>query len=203
MTWFDRHPEDLAEQSEPAEALAALRQQQQLSPSEMATLDLYLNHWVLAVLLRPADREGILEVQQLCGLARTIAARSTEERAEVERLITRWRAFGDLLEGKRYALQTQATQAPIKLLHEDQILRFISQAPRIQSELLAELKLSAGRVSQLLGTLEAQGKLVRQRKGKESWVSLPAVAAHSVAPPVPQETSARAVATYFARRQAA
>lgn len=169
MNWFDRHPEDLAEQSEPAEALAALRTLDELTQSQIIALDVYLNHWVLVLLLRPQDSDGILEVQQLCSLARVLAGTAAE--SEAARI--RWKAFSDLLEGKRNALQVNATAAPFKLLHEETILQLAGQPECRQSDLIKELKLTAGRVSQLLGTLEAQGKIVRQRRGKESWVSLP------------------------------
>ncbi len=172
MTWFDRHPEDLAEQSEPSEALAALRALDELSESQMVALDVCLNVWVVRVLLRPNDREGILEVQQICELAQELAPQTPE----AQRLCVRWEAFSDLLEGKRHALQTLAVEeAPPKLLHEDLILERARQAPHEyrQSELMAELKLSAGRITQILGVLEAQGKIVRQRRGKHSWISLP------------------------------
>ena len=53
MTWFDRHPLDLAEQSEPAEALAAVKALDALTARDMAVLDVCLEHWVLALLTRP------------------------------------------------------------------------------------------------------------------------------------------------------
>lgn len=198
MSWFDRHPEDLAEQSEPAEALAALRALDELTPAHIAAMDVYLSHWVLMVLLRPQDREGILEVQQLCGLARVLSGSA----ADTEAFRIRWKAFGDLLEGKRNALQVNATEAPFKLLHEEAILQLASDGCP-QSTVVTRLKLSAGRVSQLLGTLEAQGKIVRQRKGKESWVSLP-VAAQAPTAPAPVSVHADSVSkTFFGWKKAA
>lgn len=158
------HPE----QSEPAEALTALRALDELIPEHIAAMDVYLSHWVLVVLLCPQDREGILEVQQLCGLAKVLSGSAVD----TEAFRIRWNAFGDLLEGKRNALQVNATEAPFKLLHEEAILQLASEGCP-QSTVVTRLKLSAGRVSQLLGTLEAQGKIVCQRMGKESWVSVP------------------------------
>lgn len=169
MSWFDRHPEDLAEQSEPAEALAALRALDELTPSQLVAMDVCLNQWVMVVLLRPRDREGVLEVQQLCELAQDLAP----DTAQADVFRTRWKAFGDLLEGKRHALQREAIETPVKLFHEDAILEKARHDSCKQSDLVRALKLSPGRVSQLLGVLEAQGKVVRQRRGKESWVSLP------------------------------
>ena len=199
MSWFDRHPEDLAEQSEPAEALAALRVLDELTPSQLVALDVYLNQWVMVVLLRPKDRDGVLEVQQLCELAQDLAP----DTAEAEEFRIRWKAFGDLLEGKRHALQRQAIEVPVKLLQEDDILALASAPSCKQSDVVTALKLSPGRVSQLLGALEAQGKIVRQRKGKESWVSLP-VAAKDAGPPAPVEVHAGSVAnTFFGLKRAA
>lgn len=188
MNWFDRHPEDLAEQSEPAEALAALRALDELTPSQLVALDVYLNQWVMVLLLRPKDRDGVLEVQQLCELAQDLAP----DTAEAQEFRIRWKAFGDLLEGKRHALQREAIEVPVKLLQEDDILALASATSCKQSDVVAALKLSPGRVSQLLGALEAQGKIVRQRKGKESWVSLPVTAkgAGPAAPVKPHTVSA-------------
>lgn len=199
MNWFDRHPEDLAEQSEPAEALAALRALDELTAAQIAAVDVYLNHWVLVVLLRPQDHDGILEVQQLCGLAGVLCGSA----ADTEAFRVRWKAFGDLLEGKRNALQVNATEAPFKLLHEDAILERASQPDCKQTDLVKELKLSAGRVSQLLGVLEAQGKIVRQRKGKECRVSLPAAGKDAERPAPVEVHPDSASKTFFAWKEAA
>lgn len=199
MNWFDRHPEDLAEQSEPAEALAALRALDELTAAQIAAMDVYLNHWVLVVLLRPQDHDGILEVQQLCGLAGVLSGSA----AETEVFRVRWKAFGDLLEGKRTALQVNAAEASFKLLHEDAILKRASQPDCKQTDLVKELKLSAGRVSQLLGVLEAQGKIVRQRKGKECRVSLPAAGKDAERPAPFEDHSGSAINDMFSWKKAA
>ena len=169
--WFDRHPDDLAERSEPAEALFAVRAQDQLSAAQLAVLDVFLNHWVLAVLQRPNDREGVLELQQLCELAHDMADPSPEAQEFCPRL----EAFGDLLEGKRRTLQAAAIGVAFKLFHEDDILQTLAQGETKQGDLVAQLKLSAGRVSQILGVMESKGQIVRARRGKESLVALPAV----------------------------
>ena len=180
--WFDRNPDDLAERSEPAEALTAVRAQDNLNAQQLAALDVFLNHWVLAVLQRPNDREGVLELQQLCELAHDLADASTEAQAFRPRL----EAFGDLLEGKRRTLQAVATGVPFKLFHEDNILHTLANGETKQADLVVQLKLSAGRVSQILGVMESKSQIVRARRGKESWVALPAVQAQAptrLAPP--------------------
>ena len=45
-----------------------------------------------------------------------------------------------------------------------------------QSKFVEQLCLSAGRVSQILRVLELRGKIIRERRGKESWVRLPKTA---------------------------
>ncbi len=179
--WFDRNPDDLAERSEPAEALAAVRAQDHLNAQHLAVLDVFLNHWVLAALQRPDDREGVLELQQLCELAHDMA----EPDAQAQAFCPRLEAFGDLLEGKRRTLQAVATGVPFKLFHEDDIFQTLAQGETKQADLVAQLKLSAGRVSQILGVMESKGQIVRARRGKESWVALPAVPVQATVLPAP------------------
>jgi len=199
MNWFDRHPEDLAEQSEPTEALAALRALDELRPSQLVAMDVYLNQWVMVVLLRPKDREGVLEVQQLCELAQDLAPATPQ----AQEFRTRWKAFGDLLEGKRHALQREAVEVPVKLLQEDAIIALAGRPKCRQSDVVSALKLSAGRVSQLLGALEAQGKIVRQRQGKESWVSLPELAKDAEKQKPAEDHSGSALKAMFSWKAAA
>lgn len=198
MNLFDRHPEDLAEQSEPAQVLAALRAVKELTIAQLAVLDVYLNHWVLLVLLRPRDREGILEVQQLCELAQDMMQELNlnvlEDQATVQSLRARFEAFGDLLEGKRRVLQGDQAETAPKLLHEEAILELASHPLCKQLDIAGSLNLSAGRVSQLLGVLESRGKIIRQRRGKESWVSLPAKA---TAAAKPGDAGSKSPATIF------
>ncbi len=175
-SWFDKNPDDLAERSEPAEALAAVRAQDQLDAQQLAVLDVFLNHWVLTALQRPNDREGVLELQQLCELAHDMAA---PDDAEAQAFRPRLEAFGDLLEGKRRTLQALATGVLPKLFHEDDILQTLAKGETKQGDLVVQLRLSAGRVSQILGVMESKGQIVRARRGKESWVALPAVAAQA------------------------
>lgn len=181
MAWFDRHPTDLLDRSEPSEALEALQDLDSLTPAQRVALDMCLSHWVLMLLLRPNDMEGLLELQDLCELAQELLADTQDDDADapVGRFAERWRAFYELLEGKRLILEANARddRAPSALLHEEAILGHAAAGEFRQSELATRLKLSPGRVSQLLGVLEAQGKIVRQRRGKESWVSVPVVAA--------------------------
>lgn len=188
MTWFHLHPDDLIERVEPTEALMHLRQSTRLNPEQASKLDIYLHHWTLLVLQRSDDPEGVQEMLTLSEIAQARAPESTDGQA----LQHRWSGFEDLLEGKRKQLQARQYKPPVQLKQQDAILEHIGQSPerRIkQSELIEHLKLSKGRVSQILGLLESRSLITRQREGKESWVKL---AQTNIAPatPVQDNTSA-------------
>lgn len=181
MNWLNHHPDDLIERFEPAEALALLRQQAALTVEQIGTLDVYLHHWTLVLLQRTNDPEGVQEMLTLCEVAQDLAP----EGAGGSGTRQRWNGFEDLLEGKRRYLQATRIPAPIQLKHQDAILQIIQQSDggRVKQLDLAEpLKLSKGRVSQILGVLESRALITRQREGKESWVSLARAGAASVSP---------------------
>jgi hypothetical protein len=186
MNWLNHHPDDLIERMEPPEALALLRQQETLTIAQMGTLDSYLHHWTLVHLQRTNDHEGVQDMLTLCEIAQDLALQGADGSAMAQR----WNGFEDLLEGKRRYLQAARIAAPIRLKHQDEILRIIegSDAGRVQQlELARSLKLSKGRVSQILGVLEARALVSRQRQGKENWVS----AGHAGAVPAsPQKANA-------------
>jgi hypothetical protein len=189
MDWFNRHPEDLIERSEPSEALAFLRQQAALDEKQLAKLDIYLHHWVLLLMLRPQDPEGLLEILTLCEIALDLTPPSAAGRAMQQR----WKAFADLLEGKRRGMQAHTMALPIKLLHEDSILQFIRDTPEgclKQIDIAKRLQLSAGRISQILGVMEARRLITRKRKGKDSWVGIAAPDGSSNAPTAPKSAPA-------------
>lgn len=168
MNWLQHHPDDLVERIEPTEALAQLRQQATLSLEQAATLDIYLHHWTLLVLQRSADPEGTQEMLTLNEIAQALVPAGAEGLA----MRQRWSGFEDLLEGKRRQLQAQAqasqNKLPIQLKQQDKILEILQQADqgRIkQTTLAAQLRLSKGRVSQILGVLESRALITRQREG--------------------------------------
>ena len=205
MSWLDHHPDDLIERFEPADALAQLRQQTALTVEQIGTLDVYLHHWTLVLLQRANDLEGVQEMLTLCEIAQDLAP----EGAEGSGTQQRWNGFEDLLEGKRRYLQANRIPAPIQLKHQDAILQIIQQSEsgRVkQLDLAKPLKLSKGRVSQILGVLEARNLITRQRQGKESWVSLARAGAAAV-PPTQEKAPAPAVehlgASVFSSRKAA
>jgi hypothetical protein len=189
MAWIDRHPDDLIERSDPSQALDWLRQQTTLDEAALGKLDLFLHHWVLVMLQRPTDAQGVLDLMSLCQVARSRAAATPG--GDTEAMGQRWQAFEDLLEAKRLTLRAAAAEPVTPLRHEPAIRQFIqaqAQQRATQTALATHLGLSAGRVSQILGVLESRGQVVRQRLGQENWVSWPAQAG---AQPAPNQPSAK------------
>jgi len=205
MYWLTHHPDDLIERFEPAEALKLLRQQMALTVEQTGTLDVYLHHWTLVLLQRTNDPEGVQEMLTLCEIAQDL----TPEGAEGSSMQQRWNGFEDLLESKRRYLQANRIPTPIRLKHQDAILRIIQQSEsgRVKQLDLAEpLKLTKGRISQILGVLESRVLITRQREGKDSWVSLARAGAASGSP-TQQKAPAAALehlgASVFSFRKAA
>lgn len=179
--FFDQRAEDLAERSEPGEALAALRQLDGLTDTQLDALDLCLAHWLVPALSRPGDVDGIVELQQLCELAQGLIPETAAARVYA----ARWQGFHDLLEGKRVAIHTRQSAQRPALLQEPAILERLANFGEVtQRQLAQDLQLSAGRISQLLSALEAQGKVTRSKRGRESIVSLGAQAPRAPVIPV-------------------
>lgn len=211
MNWFQRHPDDLAEQSNPAEARDAVRQVDTLDAEQAQTLDIVLGDWVNMALSRRADREAVIELQSLA----QIAQRRVAENLATQSYAVRWQTYFDLLESKRQSiLARQATDLP-KLRQEPEILAALRTSKELtQRDLAAMLSLTPGRVSQLLRTMEARGQIQRVKRGRENFVSLAVdpvmvVGARSGFSSVPSPASAngnrpiRLLDTVFGLRQAA
>lgn len=169
MNWFQRHPDDLAEQSSPAEAREAVRQIDTLDAEQAQTLDIVLGDWVNMALSRRADREALVELQALA----QIAQRRVAENLATQPYAVRWQTYFDLLESKRQSiLALQAADLPV-LRQEPEILAALGSTMELTQRDLAEmLSLTPGRVSQLLRTMEARGQIQRVKRGRENFVSL-------------------------------
>lgn len=170
MNWFNRRPEDLTAQSNPTEALKIVRECEALDASAQETLDYVLVDWVAQLVSRSSDLDGVVELQQLCSIACTVLGSSVSERE----MHGRWQGYADVLEAKRLAIRFAKSTPTVPLLHEEEILQHLESKGEVpQSFFSDQLKLSAGRVSQILRVLELREKIKRERCGKESWVSLP------------------------------
>lgn len=172
MDWFERRPENLAAQSCAAEAIVQLRSGKKLDSAAQQILDYVLVDWVMVAVSRPGDVESVVELHELCQMGQNLL----DDSAGAAGMRERWQALADVLEAKQLLIRWAQSDAPVQLVHEPRILERLQQGETSQAELTAMLKLSAGRVSQVLSALEARQKVSRLRRGKESWVSLGAAA---------------------------
>jgi hypothetical protein len=168
MSLFEKRPEVLADQSNPQEMIAQLRDLADINTEQQETLDWVLTDWVMMMLSRPADVEGVVEMHKLCRLAQS----SLDESESAPNFRQRWAGYADLLEAKRLALRARTSPQSLELLQEPRILAELAQGEVKQANFTDILNLSAGRVSQVLAVLESRGRITRTRRGKESWVSL-------------------------------
>lgn len=165
---LEQRPELIADQSNPQEVMAALRSVDEIHTEQQEILDWVLTDWVMTMISRPADLEGVVELHKLCRLSQS----SLDESASAANFRQRWQAYADLLEGKRLALRDRTTPPTQELRQEPKILARLAEGAAKQSDFTELLQISAGRVSQLLALLESRGKITRKRLGKESWVML-------------------------------
>ena len=169
MNWFDRHPDDLVARSSVDDAIAAVRATKALSAPQATVLDIVLADWVGVALARGSDVESLAELQRLC----QFAVRRVQNEADTAQFGGRWGALFDVLEGQRGALSRRAVAAPPPLAQQAEIAALLQQRGEMTQRQLAEhLKLSDGRVSQLMRALEARSVVQRSRKGRESMVRL-------------------------------
>jgi enoyl-CoA hydratase/carnithine racemase len=170
MGLFEKRPEVLADQSNPQELMAQLRSLEHLDVGQQEALDYVLTDWVMVVLSRHADIEGVIALFRLCRLAQACL----DDLEGVNAFRIRWAGFADLLEARSLAIRARSAPQSLQLLQEPAIFAYLQQKGEVtQSELAKILQLSAGRISQVLAVLESRGQVARMRRGKESWVSLP------------------------------
>lgn len=169
MDWLKLHPEDLVERAEPGDLLPQIRSMRSLSAEAQQTLNYAFCQWTLYALSRPADIEGVLELDDLFA----VALRLLQEGGDTATLRIRWQAFRDLVDAKRLVIGSAESGRARNLLHAGPILKRLESGPVSQTALRDELKLSAPRLSQVLGVMEDGGLIQRNKRGKENFVSLP------------------------------
>ena len=183
MNWLNLRAEDLADRAEPGDILPEMRCLHSLSADAQRTLDYALRQWTLQALSRAADLEGVLELDDLFA----VAFRLLPESGDTATLRIRWQAFRELVEAKRLAIGSAASGRARNLLHAGPILARLESGPVSQAAMREKLKLSAPRLSQVLGVMEEGGLVQRHKRGKESIISLPPQAAREPGKPRDQE----------------
>lgn len=164
MKLLDLRADLLANQGDPAELLPELAAVDRLSPIQRESLDYALGYWVLQVLQRPADTDSLVLLDRLAAYAQQRSDGDTHFSAKLS-------ALRDLLENKRLAVATRASQPSRQLHHAQAILGLLKSETRIlQAELTKRLQVSSGRVSQILAVMEQDGLIARERVGQVNWI---------------------------------
>jgi DNA-binding transcriptional ArsR family regulator len=169
MNWLDARPEAVVGQADPSDLLSLIRKTKRLSRERADGLDHVFRQWTLRALGRPDDTDGLLELDETVYLA---SERLEPGMEGIETIRNRWRAFRDLLESKRLVVEAAGSGKAMRLLHAERVLELLEAGPVAQSDLLEKLAVTAPRVSQILGVMEAGGLIRRQRRGKENLVTL-------------------------------
>lgn len=173
------HPEPsaLADTATPEQVLLALRE---MAPEDawpdwtLRLLDYLMVVWSAEAVARPADREGIAELQTFINYA-------LERTANAARLPDswrqRWQAINDVLESRRMDLAGRNPDMVLGRKHVDTLLKMLEIGERSQADVSASLKMrgieiTPGRLSQLLSLLEGHGLVERRRVGRENQVKL-------------------------------
>lgn len=163
---IDMRPDMLANQGDPAELLPELAALDRLSAEQREALDYALGYWVLEVLQRPADTESLALLDRLAACAQQ---RSDGD----ERFAAKLSALRDLLENKRLAVATRASQPSLHLAHAQAILSQLRTTAMMEpAEIARRIELDGLRVNGLLAVMEQDGLIERHRDGRRHWVRL-------------------------------
>lgn len=168
MTLLALRPEQLVDRYEPADLDVEIRPLAAIPADKLDLTDYGLRQWTLYALSRHNDPEGLHDLDDLV----LTCLRKLPEGGAAGEYRIRWQAFRNLVESKGQALLGLASGRAVNLLHAGEILSNLQSGESSQSEMRSRLKLSAARMSQVLGVMEEGGLIVRQKRGKENWVSL-------------------------------
>lgn len=163
---LDWRPEDLTGTVDPALVEDTLRHMGAMTDLQRQTLAYALSYWVVEVIQRPFDLEGVLLVDRICALAIRLSSQ-----ASLVEFRVRCETLRELLETKRQAIASRLSgRRPLQAGNVGRVL--IRKGPLSQTELGQELGLSAGRMNQVLAVMEERGLIQRTRRGGENLVVL-------------------------------
>ena len=205
MNALNLHADDpvlLVDRATAAELFAALRALAAWDEQALKTADLLISVWSAQAIARPNDREGIAELQRLIRYAREDARSAATLPPE---FANRWQCASDLLEARRLDLAHADPEAQLHRRHVPEILRALAARKEVpQSELAGQLRVSSGRVTQVIGPLEANGLLTKRRHGRDNLLQITEKGREFVkaAPPVSAPPKKRA-ASFLTLPQAA
>ncbi len=170
-------PERLIAESSPPELLDAIQVLETWDEHALKVTDYLFNAWVLDICMRPADEEGLRDLE----LALHVALERTQA-TPPEPWRNRWRTYVDLLHGRALRFTDAAEiDALWQRKHIPELVALLSSTATGMTQTTLRLRmnnatppvpLSQERISQLLRHLEEHGLITRMRSGRENLVEL-------------------------------
>lgn len=167
-------PAMLVDRSTAAELLAAIRSLDTWNETALKVANRLISVWSARAIASASDREGISERQRLIHYA---LKRANSMATLPDEFRYRWQEASDMLEARRLNLAHANPETQLSRLHVDTILRLLFNAANhemSQSELANRLdvKLTSGRITQLIGPLEGHGLLSKRKRGRDNLLQL-------------------------------
>jgi DNA-binding PadR family transcriptional regulator len=167
-------PAMLVDRSTAAELLAAIRSLDTWNETALKVANRLISVWSARAIASVSDREGISELQRIIHYALN---RANSMVTLPEEFRYRWQEASDMLEARRLNLAHANPEGQLSRLHVDKIIRLLFNAggrEMSQSELASRLdvKLTSGRITQLLGPLEAHGLISKRKHGRDNLLQL-------------------------------
>jgi len=167
-------PAMLVDRSTAAELLAAIRSLDTWNETSLKVVNRLISVWSARAIASVSDREGISELQRIIHYALN---RANSMATLPEEFRYRWQEASDMLEARRLNLAHANPEGQLSRLHVDKIIRLLFNAggrEMSQSELASRLdvKLTSGRITQLLGPLEAHGLISKRKHGRDNLLRL-------------------------------
>lgn len=165
-------PAMLVERATPSELLTAIREIVVWNETALNVTNRLISVWSARAIANPNDREGISELQRLIHYTLN---RATSTGSLPEEFRYRWQQASDMLEARRLNLAHADPEAQLSRTHVKEILRHLVTSGSLekpQSELVQLLGVSSGRVTQLIGPLEANGLISKRKLGRDNLLKL-------------------------------
>ena len=165
-------PTLLVDRSTPAELLEAILNLPNWDEKALETANLLITVWASNSIARQNDREGISELQRVIhyALNRSNAAANVPDEYRY-----RWEEASDLLESRRLNLAHADPETQIRRTHVRDLLLLmldsgINEFP--QSRLAQDFNITTGRITQIIGPLEANGLIAKRKQGRDNFLKL-------------------------------
>lgn len=177
MSTLNLHASDpvfVAVRAETTDLHKAIRELDHWDQQALGMANMLITVWSARAIANPNNREGISELQRLIHYALEKAQSSTSLPEEFR---YRWLQASDMLESRRLNLAHADPAAQLQRRHVPDILDFLNERKSNevgQSEIEKLLDLSAGRITQLVGSLESCGLVNKRKQGREIFLELTA-----------------------------